>query len=251
MRCNKCGDENPEYSKFCSTCGGPLEQANHPQQNNAPSNIPIQSMNNSHKRNNNNKQGILSIVLGFLAGITALFLRFFAIGLPIAGIILGVKTLKKGQKGLGIAGIVLNIIGFFAVVIIQLAFIGLEAYDITGTLECINYPKNTTDANTINQLFNGQTIKYQFNKDKTFTVQYGENGKDGYITGTYKKVDVKAKDEAIAYTINMTANYRNIGGKTYNEEYTTQYEIVASLKNKNEYAMINTVSYSMYYCRKQ
>ena len=208
MRCNKCGDENPEFSKFCSTCGSPFSQANNYPQNNAPSNIPIQSMNHSHKRNNNNKQGILSIVLGFLAGIAALFLRFFAIGLPICGIILGLKTLKKGQKGLGIAGIVLNIIGFFAVVIIQLAFIGLEAYDITGTLECISYPNNINDSNTINQLFNGQTIKYQFNKDKTFTVQYGENGKDGYITGTYKKVDVKAKDEAIAYTINMTANYR-------------------------------------------
>ena len=95
MRCNKCGDENPEFSKFCSTCGSPFSQANNYPQNNAPSNIPIQSMNNSHKRNNNNKQGILSIVLGFLAGITALFLRFFAIGLPIAGIILGVKRICK------------------------------------------------------------------------------------------------------------------------------------------------------------
>ena len=66
---------------------------------------------------------------------------------------------------------------------------------------------------------------------------------------TINKVDIKNNIQK--YTLRANATKIMIDGKEYDDSYTTQFEITIDSNYPNELAMINTITYSMYECRKK
>lgn len=107
MYCPKCGNDNPNGSTFCQSCGAPMG-------NQAPA-----------PAGNGKGMAAAALVLGILSCILwwIPYVSIFALIMSIAGLVLGVKARKEmdpQNRGLATAGMVLCIIG---VVLSGLGFI--------------------------------------------------------------------------------------------------------------------------------
>ena len=102
MNCNNCGNVIPEGNAFCEVCGAPVAQEA-PVMETPVAEAPVYAA-----PVNQEKKGlsIASLVLGIISVITWL-IPLFGFPTALTGLILGCIGVRKGGKGMGIAGIVL------------------------------------------------------------------------------------------------------------------------------------------------
>lgn len=102
MNCNNCGNVIPEGNAFCEVCGAPVAQ-DVPVMETPVAEAPVYAA-----PANEEKKGlsIASLVLGIISVITWL-IPLFGFPTALTGLILGCIGVRKGGKGIGIAGIVL------------------------------------------------------------------------------------------------------------------------------------------------
>ncbi len=89
------------------------------------------------------------------------------------------------------------------------------------------------------------------------TVEIGPNNFDMYdnrniyVNSTYVANKVEIENNYHKCTIRATATKRIINGREYTGPYTTEYQLVIDRNNKNEMAMMNTKTYSLYKCKRK
>ena len=100
MNCTNCGNVIPEGSAFCEVCGAPVAQEA-PVMETPVAEAPVYAA-----PVNQEKKGlsIASLVLGIISVITWL-IPLFGFPTALTGLILGCVGVRKGGKGMGIAGI--------------------------------------------------------------------------------------------------------------------------------------------------
>ena len=103
MFCSKCGAQNPDDSKFCSSCGAPLALAA------APEAAPAAAAVVAAERTSG--MAIAALVTGIL-GISLLAVIFGGIAISQTN-----KDPNLKGKGMAIAGLILGILGMIGVVI--------------------------------------------------------------------------------------------------------------------------------------
>ena len=132
-KCEYCGAEIDNNSKFCSNCGGSASSNNESQKE-----IVIDANTNTQKNTSSSDTSIVGKVLGGIGlGCSALSLIFGSF-LAFAGIVLGIIGLcidkTKKSKGINIASIIVGIVlSLFSILIVFLfggIFSGLFAYVI-------------------------------------------------------------------------------------------------------------------------
>ena len=93
--------------------------------------------------------------------------------------------------------------------------------------------------------------------NSNITVEIGKNtfdmysNQNNYVNSTYTANEVKIENNYQKCMIQATATKRVISGKEYTNPYTTEYQLVIDNNNKNEMAMMNTKTYSMYMCKRK
>lgn len=97
MFCKYCGSEIPDDAGFCPKCGKSLTDGITQQQN---------AVGQNEMKNNKKGMAIASLVLG-IVGLIAWIIPLFGFPIAIIGLVLGIIGIKKGGKGMAIAGIVL------------------------------------------------------------------------------------------------------------------------------------------------
>lgn len=133
MKCEKCGNEIDENSKFCSNCGEEIKNDKQEEviieaekvNNEEKKEEPIQSteiietetpINQSDVKQaevvKEEKQGlsVASLILGIIAILCLFEHGVLNIACAILAIVFGVKGRKQGAKGLGTTGMVLGIV---------------------------------------------------------------------------------------------------------------------------------------------
>lgn len=118
MFCQKCGNEIPEGTKFCTSCGAPVEDTapENMTRDAAPAPAPVPAPAN-HAAVPGKTAATASLVLG-IVGVALWFFGFWfvyggliSIALGVVGIILSVNSKKAGfNGGIRTAGLVLSII---------------------------------------------------------------------------------------------------------------------------------------------
>lgn len=105
--CPECGTQISEHAMQCTKCSYPISKLK-TQFNNQP-NFTQTNFTQSSAIGNQARETANGLILaGYICSILSLFL--FSIVLAIAGIVIGVITISKGQTGHGIAHIILSII---------------------------------------------------------------------------------------------------------------------------------------------
>lgn len=140
---------------------------------------------------------------------------------------LKIKRTPKWAIGLIIGGVILSIVIFVVVLIFIITSIFKSYY---GTWECNN--------DIILKIDSSNFDMYTSDNSTVVNSKY-----------SVKKVNIDNNIQK--FTLNASATKRIINGVEYDDSYTTQYEITIDSNHPNELAMINTVTYSIYECRKK
>lgn len=132
MKCEKCGKEIEENSKFCSNCGEKIEdkiievEKVNTEENNEQDKQENQSKVKNAEIINEEKSGlsVASLILGIAAILCVFEHGILNITCGILAIVFGAIGRKKGAKGTGTAGMILGIasIVLFAIVLIYAIF---------------------------------------------------------------------------------------------------------------------------------
>lgn len=138
-----------------------------------------------------------------------------------------IKRTPKWVIGLIIGGVILSIVIFVVALILIISSVFKNYY---GTWECNN--------DIILKIDSSNFDMYTSDKSTIVNSKY-----------SMKKVNIDNNIQK--YTLNASATKRIINGVEYNDPYTTQYEITIDSDHPKELAMINTVTYSVYECRKK
>ena len=110
MFCANCGYENPDGAGFCCKCGAPLG-------NNTSFTSQGQPVYYVQPTSSNSKGlSISSLVLG-ICGLIMWLLPILGLPVTIVGLILGIIAIRKGERGMAIAGVVLSSIGLLATLV--------------------------------------------------------------------------------------------------------------------------------------
>lgn len=94
--CSKCGKLMEDGATFCSGCGSPLQHQNI----NTTSNVD---------KSSNIGLAIISLVFG-IVGLLAWIIPIIGLPVGVVALVLGILGIKKSNKGMSIAGIVLGVI---------------------------------------------------------------------------------------------------------------------------------------------
>lgn len=108
MYCHKCGSNNKEDARFCSTCSSELI-------------IPTKEQNYYEKKQylEQNNNSMKSLIIGICSFVFSFFVGILLLPLSICGIRLGIKS---KDTNIGLIGLILNIVNilieFFSTFII-------------------------------------------------------------------------------------------------------------------------------------
>ena len=138
-----------------------------------------------------------------------------------------IKRTPKWVIGLIIGGVILSIVIFVVALILIISSVFKNYY---GTWECNN--------DIILEIGSNNFDMYTSDKSTIVNSKY-----------SMKKVNIDNNIQK--YTLNASATKRIINGVEYDDPYTTQYEITIDSNNPKELSMVNTVTYSVYGCRKK
>lgn len=144
---------------------------------------------------------------------------------------------------------------FMAVIIVLLIIISIyyiivglrNDLTVVGSWKCTDYTENINTKNSDIYYF-----KLDFNKDNSFRQYSIKNTKNTFdIFGTYsEELENKTTDDTYGYLdIYMATKSITRNGVTDTSEVTNHYEF-GILKNKKSALVINTQSYSAYYCER-
>ena len=138
---------------------------------------------------------------------------------------------KKTPVGLIIGIVIGGVVLFVTALILLLVFVFKSGTSVFhGTWECNNNTATVTiDSKNFNMYGNSST----------------------YVYSTYKTKEVNIDSKYSKMLIDATATKRVLNNKEYTGDYTTQYQLVIDNNNKNEMAMINSVTYSIYKCKRK
>jgi uncharacterized membrane protein YvbJ len=107
MFCSKCGEENPEGSKFCTKCGAALVQPKAPAAAAAPAPTPRAAATGERTSG----MAVAALVMGILGFLFFGLLSILAIIFGGIGISQTNKDPSLKGRGMAVAGLVLGIIG--------------------------------------------------------------------------------------------------------------------------------------------
>ncbi len=110
VKCTECGREISDQALSCPGCGAPLSAATSREV--APATPPERAA----AQGTGSTLGIAAVVLG-LAAVAMPY--FAAVFLVPAALVCGVIAFKRGQRGLGGAGVVLAIIGLLGIIYVS------------------------------------------------------------------------------------------------------------------------------------
>lgn len=137
---------------------------------------------------------------------------------------------KKTPVGLIIGIVVGGVVLFVVVILLLVVFLlksGTNIYQ--GKWECNNNIEVTIGNNNFDMYGNSNT----------------------YVYSKYVPNKVEIDNNISKCTIRATATKRVLNGKEYTGNYTTEYQLAIDNNNKDEMAMINTQTYSMYKCKRK
>lgn len=274
MQCKKCGAQVEIDSKFCMNCGSQINENVQTNTNNMyqqqfkemnDNTLFNQQMQYQSQQSNNNlikdyglnttnkeTLGTVSLILGIISLVLAYPLNILILPLAITGLILGI--INKRKKGKKIAGIVLNVISLFIIVIMIIISVfvlksgGFNfsslSNPVTGEYYCTG-----VDSNTDKYL-----ITLHLNKDNTFL--YGPYGdlKNNYAIGTYIYEDehkTNGNREYKYYMVTMEGPKEDfiINGSSSENDFNSKMEFGITSKNGKKQGVIMFVNtYNMYYC---
>ena len=138
-----------------------------------------------------------------------------------------IKRTPKWVIGLIVGGVILSIFILIAILVFKISTVLKNYY---GLWECNN----------------GITLRIDSSNFDMYT-----SDKSTIVNSKYSMKKVNIDNNIQKYTLNASATKRIINGVEYNDPYTTQYEITIDSDHPKELAMINTVTYSVYECRKK
>lgn len=257
MYCSKCGSHNRDGVKYCMSCGNKLAstttepQIDSEQTYNYQNNEPVRTVDKYSNFNASTvkeiKDGKVSIIIGIISLIISPFLNILMSPLAIVGIIFGVNARKEGK-----AGIILNVISlvFAVAVLIIFGYILQDEFGLkdnyVGSYKCGGYYSEMSYDDF------KYDVSLDLNRDKTFKMIYYNNATgDSIIKGTYEVEDNTGDSKSKKYSITMNATERNVQGQLKTEPYTTKYSYVAAAEHEDYVFLMNELSYTMYWCKKQ
>lgn len=106
VNCTECGREISDRAVACSACGAPVSAATSDEVS------PAATRRGAAGRGTGSTLGIAAVVLGLAAVVMPYFAAVFLVP---AALICGLIAFKRGQKGLGGAGVVLAVIGLLGI----------------------------------------------------------------------------------------------------------------------------------------
>lgn len=284
MNCKNCGSPITSDSKFCTKCGAQISENNQSSSNNMYQQ-PLNELKDNVMFNQNNYQntnpninnqnapnanlpnketlGTVSLILGIISLVLSYFLNILILPLAIIGLILGIVNKKKhGQK---IAGIILNSISIFIIVVmIIIAIFVLKSvgfneffsrlYNELDYSSSSNYVAGKYDCTGVDSNTDKYLITLHLNKDNTFL--YGPYGdlENNYVKGTYTYEDehkTNGSGDYKYFMLTMEGKKENfiVDGTPADHDFSSQMEFGITSQNAKKQGVIMFVStYNMYYC---
>ena len=210
MYCVRCGKTIDENSKYCTSCG-----------------YPVNGKVKEEIKDNSKVISILGVILSFF--------------IPIIGLILSIISVGKCKKyksktgnnskykGISFAGLIISIIMTFIhliiiFVIVIIALVSNGKSKLNGTWNCSysNYTSYVASAS--------------FNEDKTFIWRkYNDSTNENYIDGTYSINSREYKNGITTYEFKLRIDHQYVNGidngienaylkaKIYDDNYATIY----------------------------
>ena len=223
MYCVRCGKNIGEGSKYCTSCGYPV-------------NGKVKEEN--EKKDNTNVISILGMIFSFI--------------IPIIGLILNIISICKCNKyksktgnnskykGLSFAGLVISIIMtiihftiILIVVIVTLVSSGSSKLNGTWNCSYSNYPYYAVTAT--------------FNEDKTFTwKKYNDSTNKNYLDGTYFINSREYKNGITTYEFKLKIDHQIVNGDDKGKENAY---IKAKIYDDNA-TIYNERTNKIYHCKK-
>ncbi|MBO4245348.1 MAG: hypothetical protein J5892_01255 [Bacilli bacterium] len=133
------------------------------------------------------------------------------------------------------------------IIIIIVAFVAIFIIGNVMTLFIFLFAFNSTNKDFYGTWnCNNNTITLKIDK-KTFIMENATS----YIEAKYEVTNIEADDIATKSNLKVTSKVRKINGISYTEPTVNTYQIAINKNNKDELAMINSKTNSMYLCNKE
>ncbi len=141
-----------------------------------PNQVTMSSANNQYKNNESDSKSLVSIILGIISIISAFFINILVLPIAIIGLIIAIMDKRGGGKK--VAGIILNIIGIiapiviviFAAVVLGFSTINLEPKIFKGDGYTLSYDENWVEGT----VYEKDALAYEGEEDK-FIVPIGKS----------------------------------------------------------------------------
>lgn len=236
MTCHKCGANNKEEARFCTTCGSELLIPTKEEEREA-----------EEKKKKDNSYSTKSLVIGVCTCAFSGFFGILMLPFSIWGIKLGIKS-KNTQQG--IAGLIINIVNVFIQLFATFILLPLIIFIFKDAFNSDRYAYKYI-CSDYGEVEITDNIIFELNKDKTFTLSYDYPDGSGIIKGKYsvQSVESTVNDEYTKhkYTIKLNADTRVIDNELIEGDYQTKYKL--TIEN-NEITLENKISKNKYSCKK-
>ena len=236
MTCHKCGANNKDEARFCTTCGSELL---------IPTNEEIEE--GKEKRNAEKNNSMKSLIIGVSTCALSGFFGLLMLPFSIWGIMAGIKSSDTTH---GKAGLVLNIVNILMQIISTLILVPLTLYTLKDLYSTERYANKylCTDYGEVEITDN---IEFELKKDKTFTLSYEYPDGKGVIKGKYSINSFRsvgmAEEKEYDYDIKLNADTRIIDNEFIEGDYQTEYKLTIAKK----YILLeNKISNNKYTCKK-
>lgn len=236
MYCHKCGANNREEARFCTTCGSELLIPTKEEQQQA-----------QDDRSEEQKKGIKSFIIGVCTCAFSVFLGVLLIPLSIIGIREGIKS---RNDIFGKVGIIINVANIFIQLVSTFLIMPFMVSVFKDLLDSNRYA-NKYICSDINDVEISDNIIFQLSKDKKFTLSYEYPDSNGVISGTYKinSYEVNTINDITEYTyeIKLNADSRVIDNELVDGDYQTKYKLTVT---GDTATLENQISNNKYTCKK-
>lgn len=256
MRCNKCGYENINGSRFCTQCGNDLQIQLNQINNNMNQQYFNQNNFNNMNYNNKSKLGTISLIIGIISIVLSFVFTLFILPVSITGLILGVLAHNKNKKEK--TGMILNIIAIvIAIVEVALVMIFVPTDELLEKAGIKNDIEGKYNCSAVDGDSDEYLVTLNLNHDKTFLYGPYNDTDNNHTKGTYTYVDENKTNNSGEYKYYMVTfkgpkeDYI-VNGKEQDHDFTSEMEFgITTVDNKRQGVIMFVSSYNMYYCYEQ